>query len=80
MARNFRNSDKGKQVMTADGEMVGTVEDIEGEQAHIRPQANLSESVRDTLGWTDEGEDLYPIDNSSVASFSGNEIHLRSTL
>jgi hypothetical protein len=80
MARNFRNSDKGKQVMTADGEMVGTVEDIQGDQAHIRPDASLSQSVRDTLGWTDEGEDVYPLDNSAVDSFSGNEIHLMSTL
>jgi len=79
MVRNFRNSDEGKKVMTADGEMIGTVERIRGDEAHVRPDTGLSQSVRETLGWTDESEEMYPLRHESVEQIAGDEIHLKST-
>ena len=80
MVRDFRNSDEGKKVMTADGDMVGTVEQIHGDEAHVKPDTGLSQSIRETLGWTAQGEDVYPLKHSSVDQISGDEIHLNSTL
>lgn len=66
--------------MTADGDMVGTVERIHGDEAHVKPDTGLSQSIRETLGWTAEGEDVYPLKHSSVERIAGDEIHLKSTL
>jgi len=80
MVRDFRNSDEGKKVVTADGHMVGTVERIQGGEAHVKPDTSLSQSVRETLGWTDESEEMYPLRHESVDQIAGDEIHLKSNL
>jgi len=80
MVRRFKDSDKGKQVMTADGDMVGTVEQISGNDAHVKPDAGLSKNTRERLGWTKQGEDTYRLKHSSVKDISGDEIHLKSNL
>jgi hypothetical protein len=80
MARAFEDADEGKKVMTADGDMVGTVEEIHGDRAHVKPDAGLSRGTRRKLGWTQQGEDVYPLKHSSVDAISGDEIHLKRNL
>lgn len=77
MARDFKNSDAGKKVMTADGDMVGTIEAIEGSNAHVKPDSGLSKSTRERLGWTKRGEETYRLNHSSVEKISGDEVHLK---
>lgn len=78
MARDFKSEDKGKKVLTADGEMVGTIEDVKGRSAHVKPDAGLGQSTRQKLGWTKEGEEVYELRHSNVDKISDDEIHLRS--
>lgn len=78
MVRNFKSEDEGKKVMTADGEMVGTVEEIRGGAAHVKPDSGLSGSIRNKLGWTEEGEATYRLHKRNVEKISGDEIHLKS--
>jgi len=66
--------------MTADGDMVGTVESISGNNAHVKPDAGLSKRTRERLGWTEEGEETYRLKHSSVDKIAGGEIHLKSNL
>jgi hypothetical protein len=80
MARDFTAGDKGKKVMTADGDMVGTIERIAGGNAHVKPDTSLSSSIRNRLGWADEDKSTYRLDKSKVDSFSGDEVHLRKNL
>jgi hypothetical protein len=76
MARDFSAGDKGKRVMTADGDMVGTIERVSGANAHVKPDTSLSSAIRNRLGWG-EDRDTYRLDKSKVDSFSGDEVHLR---
>jgi hypothetical protein len=75
MPRDFKSSDKGKHVMTADGDVIGTVEKTSGGTAHIKPDADLSRSVRRKLGWEDDAE-TYRLKKSMVDSFDDDGIHL----
>lgn len=78
MPRNFRSSDEGKHVVTADGDMVGTIEEASGSNAHVTPDQDLSRSIRRRLGWTEEGEESYQLNKSEVESF-GDQIQLKSS-
>jgi hypothetical protein len=80
MVRNFNSSDEGKHVMTADGDMVGTVDRISGGSAHVKPDNSLSQNTRRKLGWTDESEDTFRLKKSNVDSIDDDGIHLQSSL
>lgn len=80
MARNFKSSDEGKEVVTADGDIVGTIERVSGSTAHVRPDDDLSQSIRRRLGWTEEGEEMYRLESSKVEEFAGDQVHLMENL
>jgi hypothetical protein len=79
MVRNFDASDKGKRIVTADGDEVGMVSRVEETRLHVTPAGNLSRSVRRRLGWS-EGDDDYVLQKSKVESIAGDEIHLKRNL
>jgi len=76
MAREFMTQDRGKDVVTADGETVGTIEDIDENTAHVKPDQSLEDSIRSTLGWTTEGKDVYELDHSMVSDISDTKVTL----
>lgn len=80
MVRNFKSEDKGKRVVTADGDMVGTVDRASGSSAHIKPDEDLSRSIRRRLGWTEEGEETYQLQKSKIDSITDDEIRLKKNL
>ena len=80
MVRNFESQDEGKKVMTADGDMVGTVDTASGSTAHIKADQDLSRSIRRRLGWTEEGEDTYRLQKAKVDHISDDEIRLKRNL
>ena len=80
MVRNFRSDDKGKRVLTADGDMVGRVEDASGTTAHIKAEGGLSRSIRRRLGWTEESEETYELRKSNVDEITDDEIRLKNNI
>jgi hypothetical protein len=78
MVRNFNADDKGKHVMTADGDMVGTIRRASGATAHVEPDSGLSESIRNRLGW-EGSEDAYRLPKSRVDRIEGEEVYLRES-
>jgi hypothetical protein len=80
MVREFKGSDEGKHVMTADGDIVGTVESVEGSRLHIKPESDLAKTVRRKLGWTDEGEATYELRKRSIKEISDDGIHLKQNM
>lgn len=80
MARDFRSDDEGKHVKTTDGDMIGRVETVSGSTAHVRPEENLSRSMRRRLGWSEEGgsDETYELRQSDVETITDDEIHVRS--
>lgn len=77
MVRAFRESDQGMEVVADNGQTVGTVDKIEGDTAHVKPQSGLANSIRQRLGWGDGSDEMYELRHDRVQSFSGNKIHLK---
>lgn len=80
MTRDFKSDDEGKEVVTADGEMVGTIDRASGSSAHVKPDEELSRSIRRRLGWTEEGSETYRLDKSEVDSITDDEVQLKDDL
>jgi hypothetical protein len=80
MPRDFESDDKGKRVVTADGDVVGTVDRTSGGSAHIKPDADMPRSIRRKLGWQDEEKDTYRLQKSNVDRINDDEIRLKKNL
>lgn len=78
MAREFRDSDEGKTVVTEDGDEVGTIDKIERNMAHVKPKGSLSQSIRRRLGWAEEDSDVYEISHDRVADISDDKVRLKN--
>ena len=55
MAREFTDDDRDKEVLTAEGDRIGTISDVDGDRATVTRDegADLPEKVREMLGWDD---------------------------
>jgi len=80
IVRDFNSDDEGKRVVTADGDMIGTIEEASGASAHVAPDEDLSRGTRRRLGWTEEGEETYQLQKSKVNRITDTEVRLRRTL
>lgn len=80
MARNFKPEDEGKRVLTADGQRIGEIDRVSGTDAYVRPDQSVDKSMRRRLGWVEEGLATYKLNNSDVARFTDQEIHLADDL
>lgn len=79
MAQNvtFTDSDEGKRVVDADGDEVGMISGVRGSTAYVDPDPGLGENIKSTLGWTDVGEEDYPLDESRVETVTDDEVRLK---
>lgn len=78
MPREFRSADKGMKVMTSDGDVVGTIENVSNKRAYVKPDTGLSDSLRRQLDWTDENQSTYELDHDAVDQIKDDGIHLKS--
>jgi len=79
MVRDFRRDDEGKMVMTAKGDMVGKIEQVESGRAHIKPHESLGRGTRRKLGWSGERE-TYELRKANVDEITGEEVHLKEDI
>ncbi|NIB98549.1 PRC-barrel domain containing protein [Halobacterium sp. R2-5] len=77
MAGMLDSSDEGKRVVTQDGDTIGEVRDVQGEEAHVTPEPGLTDSVRQRLGMDDDS-DTYVLDESEIDATSEDEIRLQN--
>lgn len=77
MAQEFTPTEEGKDVVTSDGERVGTVQSVEGGRAHVKPENDLTDSIRQRLGWTDMSGETYELQSDRVQDFEDREIRLK---
>lgn len=77
MTREFQASDEGMAVKTEDGDEIGTIESVEGNRAHVRPDSGLSQSIRKRLGWTKENEAVYELRHTKVSEFTDDAVILK---
>lgn len=69
--------DKGKRVVSADGEKIGMITEVRGDMAYVDPDPGMFDSMKAKLDWGDAGEDSYPIDADRIADVTDDEIRLR---
>jgi hypothetical protein len=77
MARKFQATDEGMTVKTESGDDIGTIESIEGNRAHVKPNTSLSQSIRKRLGWTKENEAVYELRHTKVSEFTDDAVILK---
>lgn len=74
---DLTDDDKGKRVVNYNGDKVGVVSGIDGDDAHVAPDAGLSDSTRSKLGWSDKEESDYVLPSERVDTISDDEIRLK---
>ncbi|WP_256301025.1 hypothetical protein [Haloarchaeobius salinus] len=79
MVRNFESGDRGSEVHSADGEMIGTVTAVKGNRLHVEPDTGLASNIRQMLGWEGDEEE-YELRHDAVDKISGDEIHLKRNI
>ncbi|MBV0923981.1 PRC-barrel domain containing protein [Halomicroarcula limicola] len=70
------DDDEGKDVVTAGGEKIGIVKEVDRGTAYVDPNAGLTDELKSVLGWGDRDEDTYPIKADAVAETTDDELHL----
>ena len=76
MSTQFTDDDIGKRVVNADGDEVGMVADVEHGTAHVEPDPGITDSIKARLGWSESGEDTYPLQEEAVGRVTDDEIRL----
>lgn len=77
MVRKFEDNDKGRGVLTADGTLIGHVQVVAGDVAHVSPENDLDGALRQKLGWTADEQDVYELPHESVRDIDDRGIHLK---
>lgn len=77
MARNFTDDDRDKDVVTSEGNRIGTINDVNDDRATVKrdKDKSLTDKVKDMLGWDDD--DSNEIRNEHVDTVNDNEVRLR---
>ncbi|WP_435332970.1 hypothetical protein [Haloarchaeobius sp. TZWWS8] len=78
MVRQFEDNDKGKKVVSNDGDTIGRIERVSGNKAYIKPESTLSKGMRKKLGWEDEKKDTFELKHDSVDDINDDEVTLSS--
>lgn len=81
MARTtITESDDGKRVVNADGEVVGLVSGVRDGTAYVDPDPGIAERVTARLGWDDVDDEDYPLEPSKIETITDEEIRLKREL
>ncbi len=80
MSTQFTDDDVGKDVVNAAGDEVGMIVDVDHGTAHVEPDPGITDSIKATLGWTDSGEDTYPLQEEAVGRVTDDAVHLEDDL
>ncbi|KTG09990.1 hypothetical protein AUR64_10310 [Haloprofundus marisrubri] len=78
MVRDFTDDDRNKRVVTAEGNEVGTIRDVNGDRATVDrndDDGGLTDKVKDLLGWDDDDSDELRTDY--VDSYDDDQVRLR---
>ncbi|WP_408957779.1 PRC-barrel domain-containing protein [Natrinema sp. 74] len=77
MTPDFTTDDEGKPVVTADGEQIGTVREVDVHTARVEPGPDMSDSIKSRLGWRATETTTYRLDEEYVESISDDEVRIR---
>lgn len=79
MAEKFTDEDRGKPIVTAEGDRVGTISAVNDGRATVESteddQKNLTDHIREMLGW-DESGDPQELEGAQVDRNDDDEVVL----
>lgn len=80
MARDFTDDDRNKDVVTPDGDRIGTVSNVREGRPYVRTNDDADQGVMDKirsmLGWEDD-EDEHELRDEHIDSVDDNSVRLR---
>ncbi|WP_436930869.1 hypothetical protein [Halosimplex halobium] len=68
--------DVGKTVVNASGDEVGMVAAVENDRMYVDPHPSITDRIRTALGWGNDDDDTYPVDEDHVARIEDDEVVL----
>jgi hypothetical protein len=71
------DDDISKHVVTADGDEVGLVTEVEDGTASVDPDRDVPSQLKSKLNWGATHEDTYPLRNDAIDAVTDDEIRLR---
>ncbi len=80
MDRPFNNEDRQRRVVTADGQRIGNVRDVNNDRAtieHSDDDDSLTEDILEFLGWSSDDE-THELRQDQVERYNNNELRLQS--
>lgn len=75
----FTGDDVAKRVENANGEVIGTVTDVDGETARIQPRSGMVDSIKAALGWRRPREEGVTIRADAVSEITTETVRLEPT-
>lgn len=76
MRTTLSEDDKGKSIVTSNGEEVGMVKDVQAGRAFVDPDPGITDSIRSMLGWGDAQEGDYELNADRVERITDDEVVL----
>ena len=76
MPGEFKSNDRGKRVVTSEGDVIGLVERIEDGEAYVRPKRGILGGCGSWITDPKTAVETFPLDRRVVAEITDTEIHL----
>ncbi|RQG93382.1 hypothetical protein [Natrarchaeobius chitinivorans] len=76
MAPRFSLEDRGKSVVNATGELIGTITAVDEDVAHVRPAEGIVDTIKSSLGWDSNADVTMPLEREWVAEITDETVRL----
>jgi hypothetical protein len=73
-------SDKGKKIVNAHGDVIGIVSSVRGGTAYVDPDPGVTDKIMSKLGWSSTDDEDYPLNQSKIDAVTDDEIRLKRDL
>lgn len=76
MSGDFKSKDRGKRIVTSEGDVIGSVDRIEDGEAYVRPKRGILGGCGSWITDTKKAVRTFSLDRENVAEVTDTEIHL----
>lgn len=70
----------GTDVVNAQGEKIGIVSKVSHGTAYVDVDPGITGEIKAKLGWEDDTEEVYPLQDAAIETVTDDQIRLRSNL
>lgn len=77
MRSTLSEDDEGKRVLTASGDDVGMLKEVDAGRGFVDPDPGLTDSIRSTLGWGEAQQGDYELVTDRVERVSEDKVVLK---